>query len=401
MPRSHGVIGIDLGTETIKTVLLEVVRGESSPRVLGVGVAPSAGMRKGVVLEPENVAESLRHALDNLHKSTEFKHASHYVGVGGIGLGFQKSRGLVAVSRADGFVSAEDARRAVAASETNLSRIQNREILHKIPLSYRIDNETITHDPVGLSGIKLEAETMFITSYAHHVKGVLKVLDEARIEVEDVVANPIALAHAVLSHREREVGVMLLDLGSATTSLVVFEEGKPYSLEVIPWGSSHITHDIAMGFQITIDEAEKLKINHGLAMVPTSSRKEKDEMVYGNYSKRKLSEIIEARLGDIFELVEKHLKKVDRAGLLPAGVVLVGGGANLEGVSELAKEYLKLPVRVASPEDLGGFKDNVNNPAWATAVGIARMALGEKGSEAPILRGRSGSFFKWLRAFLP
>lgn len=400
MARAHGIIGIDLGTETVKAVLLEVVRGEEVPRVIGVGIAASLGMRKGVVLEPEQMALSLRKALEALHKSTELKYATHYVGIGGIGLGFQKSRGLVAISRADGYVSSEDAKRAVAASETNLTRIQNREVLHKIPVSYRIDNETITHDPVGLSGIKLEAETLFITSYAHHVKGVLKVLDEARIEADDIVANPVALAHSVITKREKEVGVLVLDFGGSTTSLIIFEEGKPYSLEIIPWGSLHITHDIAMGFQITIDEAEKLKIQYGAVGSAVGTPK-KDDTVYGNYSKRKLAEIIEARLGDIFELVEKHLKKVDRAGLLPAGVVMVGGGANLNGIAEFAKEYLKLPTRIAVPEDVGGFKDSVNNPLWATAVGIARMAIAEKGTQPRMLRGHSGTFFKWLRAFLP
>ncbi len=400
MARSQGIIGIDLGADTVKAVLLEMVKGEDLPRVVGVAAVPSQGMRKGVVLEPESVALSIREALNALAKTTEINRMNHYVGIGGLGIGYQKSRGLVAISRADGEVSVEDTKRAVAASEANLSRIQNREVLHKIPLSYRVDNETVTVDPVGLNGIKLDVETFFITAYTHHVKGVLKALDEARLEAEDVVAAPLALSYSVLSKREKEVGVMVLDLGAATTSLITFEEGVPYSLEIIPWGSMHITNDIAMGFQTTIEEAEKLKTNYGFVGGVVSFSK-KDDMVHGSYSKRKLSEIIEARLGDIFESVEKHLKKVDRAGLLPAGVVIVGGGANLNGIADFAKDYLKLPTRVASPENLGGFKDKVNNPAWAAPVGVALMALAKNDGYAPTLRGKSGAFVKWLRAFLP
>ena len=400
MPRLNGVIGIDLGTDTVKAVLLEVVKGEDMPRVVSVAAVPSQGMRKGVVLESENTALAIRQALEILQKTADISNVGHFVGIGGIGLEYQKAKGLSAVSRADGEVSADDVKRAMSSSESALSRVQNREILHRIPLIYRIDNDTTASDPIGLNGIKLEVEAFFVTSFVHHLKGILKAFDEARLEADDVSATPLALTHAVVTKRERESGVMILDMGAATTSLITFEEGLPYSLEVIPWGSAHITNDIVKGFQVSMDDAEKLKINYG-AVASAAGSSKKDDAIYGSYSKRKLTDIIEARLGDIFELVEKHLKKVDRAGLLPAGVVLVGGGANLNGIADFAKEYLQLPVRVVVPENLGGFKDKVNNPAWAGAVGIALMAISGKGVRSPMFRGRSGTLLKWLRAFLP
>lgn len=400
MPRLNGVVGIDLGTDTVKAVLLEVVKGEELPRVVGVAAVPSQGMRKGVVLEPENAAHAIRQALEMLQKTADISHVGHFVGIGGIGLEYQKAKGLSAVSRADGEVSADDVRRAMSSSESALSRVQNREILHRIPLVYHIDNDTTANDPIGLNGIKLEVEALFITAFVHHLKGILKSFDEARLEADDVVATPLALSHAVITKRERESGVMILDMGAVTTSLITFEEGLPYSLEIIPWGSAHITNDIVKGFQVSMDDAEKLKINYG-AVASAAGSSKKDDAIYGSYSKRKLTEIIEARLGDIFELVEKHLKKVDRAGLLPAGVVLVGGGANLSGVADFAKDYLQLPVRVVVPENLGGFKDKVNNPAWAGAVGIALMAISDKGVHAPMFGGKSKTILKWLRAFLP
>ena len=406
--RAKGVIGIDIGTESIKVVALEAVPGESLARVVGAGAALTKGMRKGVIIDPTEVTKAIKEAMGAFEKSTGIKSGNVYAGIGGIGVASQKSKGLVAVSRADGEITKEDVFRAIGASETNLSRIQNREILHKFPVLYRIDNETITHDPAGLMGVRLEAEVLFITSFSQSLKNIIKAFEEADVYIEEIIASPLAAAHAVLESREKEVGTMLLDFGASTTSVILFEEGLPYSLEVLPFGSSHITQDIAMGLRVTLEEAEKLKINYGTVRYENSSSNKKParpaggtDLVYGNYSKKKLAEIIEARLDDIFELVEKHLKKVERLGILPGGVVIVGGGANLPGIEEFAKERLKLHARVAEPAALGGFKDKVGNPAWSVAVCTTLMALEKKNSLSPFLRGRSGSFFKWLRAFLP
>ncbi|MDP3935112.1 MAG: cell division protein FtsA [Candidatus Giovannonibacteria bacterium] len=398
--RAKGVIGIDIGTESIKVVALEAVPGESVARVVGAGASLTKGVKKGAVVELEETAKALKEAVAALEKSTGIKSGDVYVGIGGAGLAFQKSKGLVAVSRADGEITKEDVVRAISASETNLTRMQNREVLHKFPVLFHIDGETITQDPVGLVGVRLEAEVLFITSFSQNLKNAIKALEEADIYIEEIIASPLAAAHAVLEPREKEIGIMLLDLGASTTSVILFVEGLPCSLEVIPFGSSHITQDIAMGLRVTMEEAEKIKINHGAVRYENSSPK-KNDLVYGNYSKKKLAEIIEARLDDIFELVEKHLKKVELAGLLPGGIVIVGGGANLPGIEEFAKERLKLHARVAEPIALEGFKDKVRNPAWSVAVGTALLALEKETALSPFLRGRSGSFFKWLRAFLP
>ena len=406
--RSRAVIGIDLGTDSVKAVVLEMGRDDGI-KVLGASSHISEGIRKGIIMDNEAAAKSLKTAMENLENATGISDCAAYVGIGGIGLAFLKSKGLVAISRADGQISKEDVKRAVATSETNLSRAQNREILHQVPISYKIDNETLTHDPVGLSGIKLEVETLFISIFSQNFKSLLKTLDEADLDVENIVAGPFALSRSVLTNREIEFGAMILDIGAATTSLMLFEENYPYSLEVLPVGSGHITGDIAMGFQITLDEAEKLKINYGtvesetLHGVPKKPARHGggDELIYGHYSKKKLSMIIDARLGDIFELIEKHLKKVGRIGLLPAGVVITGGGSNLPGIAEYAKDYLKLPVRIAEPASLGGFQDKIKNNIWSGAIGVALMALEEKKRQSSLLRGPSGPFFRWLRAFLP
>jgi len=401
------VVGIDLGTDSIKLAVLEAVQGEAVPRVLGSYAGASGGIKRGAIMEPKELSELLKASLDALEKSIGLKMGNYQVAVGGTGLGFQKAKGLVAVSRADGKVMKEDVRRATETSETNLTRLQNREILHKIPLLYKTDSDGPTYDPAGLTASKLEAETFFVTAFVQNIKNLLKTFDEADLGVEEIVASPLAAAKIALGKREREIGAMALDFGAATTSIILFEEGLPYSLEIFPFGSQHITQDIAIGFKIDLDEAEKLKINYGAAGDAAQNFSKKparngsgEDFVYGNYSRKKLAEIIEARLSDIFELVEKHLKKVGRAGLLPAGVFIVGGGANLPGIESSAKDYLKLPAKIAEPSALGGFKDKVKNPAWSVAVGAALMGL-EKESGFPFLSRSSNSLLKWLRAFLP
>ena len=387
MKKSTIAIGVDFGTESVKAVALELSSEESAPRVLGVGGALSRGIRRGAIINPEEAGEALREAVLSLASSCGVAKENIYVGIGGLATGFQKSKGLVAISRANGEVSKEDMKRAVSASETNLSKMQNREVLHRIPLLFKVDNETPTQDPSGLSGVKLESETIFITSQSTLIKSTIKSFENADLEVEEIIASPFACQMAVLQKKELEYGVMIMDIGSSTTSIAIFEEGLPYSVEVLPVGSAHITQDIAVGFQVDLDEAEKMKLDFN----PNSPSK--------TNGKKKLSDIIEFRFEDIFELVEKHLKKVDRAGLLATGVVIVGGGANFPGIEDLVKNYLKLPARVGNPHDLLGESEKVKNPAWSTAVGIAMYGL--ESSKNPFMRGKSGSFLRWLRTFLP
>lgn len=395
MKKSVFVIGVDLGTESIKAVALGVFGNGSAPSVLGIGGALSRGMRKGMILDTDEAGSAIMEAIESVARSSGMPKRNIYVGVGGMGIGFQKSRGLIAISRADGEVSREDMKRAVLASESNLARLQNREILHRVPLLFKVDNEPPLQDPAGLSGLKLEAEALFVTAQTNSIKSAIKAFESTSIEAEEITASPFLISKAVLEKREMEVGVMSMDLGAHTTSIALFEDGFPYSLEVLPVGSAHITQDIAVGFQIGLDEAEKLKLD----FKGFDKFSKKDEMASGKYSKKKLSDIIEARFEDIFELVEKHLKKVDRMGLLPAGVVIVGGGANLPGVEELAKNYLKLPARIGRLQNLTGATELIKNPAWSTVVGIALYGL--ENSKNPLLRGRSGAFLKWLRTFLP
>ncbi|MEK7560311.1 MAG: cell division protein FtsA, partial [Patescibacteria group bacterium] len=385
MKKSTFAIGIDLGTESIKTVALEISGGDATPKVLGIGGSISKGFKRGSIIDPQEAALPISEAIASLIKSSGVPKENIYAGIGGLGISFQKSKGLVVISRADGEVSKEDMKRAVLASEAGLSRIQNKDVLHRIPLLYKVDGEMPTQDPSGLSGNKLEVETMFVLAQSPAIKSAIKSFEEAGVDAEEIVASPFLVSKAVLEKRETEVGVMVLDLGATTSSISLFEDGLPYSLEVLGVGSGHVTQDIAVGFQIDLDEAEKIKLDFR----GYDKFSKKDEMIHGKYSKKKIADIVEARFMDIFELVEKHLKKVDRMGLLPAGVVIVGGGANFPGIEEIAKDYLRLPARVGHPQGIEGASEIVKNPAWSTAVGIALYGL--ENSKNSFLRGRSGS----------
>ena len=271
------------------------------------------------------------------------------------------------VSRADHEITENDLKRAINQSKTQLSRnsssyLLNREILHHSPILYKVDDDQIIGSPVGMRGEKLETETLFTTVLSQHLNSLIKSFDIAGITIEDITSDSWATSHALLSRKEKEVGCLLVNIGADTSSLVVFEEGGPISLEIFPIGSNHITYDIARGFQILLDEAEELKIAYGSDPA----------------TKRKLSTIIEPRLNDIFELVENHLSKIKRDQLLPAGIILTGGGSNLTGMEEIAKNSLKLPVRTSSPNLPEGFKNNLNDPTWIVAWGLCLVGNNEK-----------------------
>ena len=277
MKKSTFAIGVDLGTESIKAVALEVSGASFVPRILGVGGSIARGFRKGSISDPEEAALSINEAIISLIKSSGVPKKNIYAGIGGLGISFQKSNGLVVISRADGEVSREDMKRAVLASEAGLSRLQNKDILHRSPLLYKVDSEMPTQDPSGLSGGKLEVETMFVTAQSPVIKSTIKSFEEADVEAEEMVASPFLVSKAILEKREIEVGVLVLDLGVSTTSISIFEDKLPYSLEVLPVGSGHITQDIAVGFQINLDEAEKIKLDFS----GYDKFSKKDEMVHG------------------------------------------------------------------------------------------------------------------------
>lgn len=393
MPRTISV-GIDIGTYQTRVVAAESsIQGDRElPRVIGVGFSESRGLRHGYILSQSDAVKSLKQALAQASKAAGSPLSRAIASVGGIGLSSLVSSGTVVITRADSEITELDVAKAMQVSEQEIpaSLSLNRKILHIIPLAFKVDGKPIMGKPEGLKGSKLEVRTMFITCFEHHVNDLLETLAEAGIEVEDLVAAPIAASLVTLSKQQKMAGVVLANIGSETVSIVVFENNLPVSLEVFPIGSNDITNDIALGLRIPLEEAEDVK---------------RGSIVGSAYPRKKLEEIIEARLSDIFELIEAHLKKLGRSGLLPAGIVLTGGGSAIETVDDLAKAALRLPSRIASVSFGDNIRGQIKDASWSVAYGLCILGLQSEESEVvsgmKLVKRTKKSILNIFRQFLP
>ena len=325
-------------------------------------------------------------------KSSAIKIHRAYVAVGGIGLSGITGTAQTVVSRADSHVTELDIEKLHALCEESLpaNLIQNQKILHSIPISYKLDGKTIpTKNPLDMKGTKLEVKMLFITCLEPHLNDLLEVVDRAGVEVIDCLASPIATSFATLTKLQKTAGCILANIGAETISIIVFENYIPVSLEVFPIGSTDITNDIALGLKIPLEEAESIKLG-GISAT--------------SYPKKKLDEIISARLSDMFELIENHLKKIGRNGLLPAGIFITGGGGGINNIEEFAKSSLKLPSRVAVI-NLGDQKTNLKDSTWAVAYGLCTLGLSKDEKTNLGLRSRVGKsgekVLGWIKQFLP
>jgi len=414
MAREQIIVGLDVGTCFIRTVVAKVRADQTKPQVIGVSQIPSFGLRKGIVVDIEEAVKNITQSVQEAERSSGLSIERVYVSLSGNHIIPKISKGVVAVSRADGEVSQEDVSRAInAASAISIS--QNREILHVLPRNFSVDNQDGIKDPVGMSGVRLEVDALIIEGATPFIKNLTKCISEAGLEVEELILSPLAASRAALSKRQKELGVLALDLGGGTAGLTVFEEGDIIHSCVLPVGSSHITNDIAIGLRGSIDLAEKVKLEYGSALAVEINKKDTIDLSKlgleekAIISRVQVAEIIEARLSEILELVNKELKNIDRQGLLPAGVVLLGGGAKIPGLVDLAKEELRLPAQVGFPLELEGVVDEVDDPAFATAIGLVlwgmdnRMKTAGRGIALPQLSitPTISKIKNWLKGFLP
>ncbi|MDO8510253.1 MAG: cell division protein FtsA [bacterium] len=389
------VAGIDIGTHQVKVVIAELFKGQDAlpPHVIGTGTAESRGMRRGYIIAPdEDLGRSIRAAVNQAEKSAGVKIRRAFVAVGGVGLSSVTTTGSIAISRADSEITDLDVAKAIQAAEGELpsSYLQNRTILHTIPVLFKIDGKPVLGRPHGLKGMKLEVKTLFVTMLEHHLSGLMDAVDRAGIEIEEVVASPIAAALVTLSKAQKIAGCILANIGAETVSVVVYENNEPVSLEVFPMGSTDITNDIALGLKIPLEEAEQVKLGSIIGL---------------SYPKKKLEEIIEARLSDILELIENHLKKIGRSGLLPAGIVLAGGGSAIASFTEFAKENLRLPARIATISYINP-KNSIKDGTWAVAYGLCLLGGGSSSlGDAPLsiasVKKAKNTVVNWVKQFLP
>jgi len=390
-------------------VVVASIKGKEDikPRIIGVGESVSLGMRKGVVVDIEEMTKSIKKAIDQAERGSGVKIEKAYVSIGGSHIKAKISKGIVAVSRADEEVSEDDILRAIG-NASAVSLDPNREVVHVIPREFSIDGQGGIQDPRGMTGVRLEVDTLIIEGLTPYIKNLRKCLGKAGVEIKELVLDVLAIGHAVLSRRQKELGVLVLDLGAGTVGMAVYEERKLLHIHILPVGSAHITNDIAIGLRTSIETAEKIKLSYGSCLPEEVSKKDTidlskiDEKEEGMASQKEIAKIIEARIDEIFALVNKELRKINRERLLPSGAVLVGEGAKIPGIIDLAKEKLKLPIQLGYAHGIDGLIDKVDDPGFATALGLIFWALEMRSKPSvPSTINTVNKIKRWFRNFLP
>jgi cell division protein FtsA len=397
-------VGIDIGTHEVKVVVAEELHDGSNlgPKIIGTGVAESRGLHHGFITNIDEASHSIASAVAQAEKTAGIKVKRAFVSIGGIGLSGITTNGSTIISRADFEVSPLDLNKALESAEGAIPKgvSVNKKIINTIPIEYKIDGKVVWGQALGQKAEKLDVKTFFIMCLDHHIQNLIKAVEEVNIEVIDVVAAPIASSFVNLSKREKKAGCVLANIGAETVSMIVFENGDPISLEVFPIGGTDITNDIALGLKISLEEAESIKLG---------------SITHTTYSKKKLDEIISARLEDIFELIETHLKKIQRNALLPAGIIITGGGSKLPMLKVMAEDNLKLPSRMAdihfgSESGAGSIKQK--DLTWSVAYGLAILGFNAENEQRSIglgnvekmaESGKKGlrNMGNWFSQFLP
>ena len=409
MARESISVGIDIGSTKIITCVGKFENG--SIDIVGMGKSVNQGMRRGAIVDIEETVSAISASLDEAERAAGMPLSSAVVGLDGAHIESADSKGVIAVARADGEVTEEDVARVIEAARA-IPNKPNREILHVLPRTFVIDGQEGVRDPIGMNGIRLEVETSVISTSTNALKNVQRCIEQSGLALNDIVFSPLAEEKILLSKRQIEIGVILIDIGASSTSYTVYEEGDLIHCGVVPIGSSHITNDVAIGIRTSIDVAEKLKLKHGFALPEKVSEKEEidlkslDKKEEGAASVRYISEIIEARLKEILLLIQERLQVIGRDGTLPAGVILTGGGAKLDGVVELTKETLRLPAQIGTPiVEIGGLIDKLDDPVYSTSIGL--MLWGRDKSQSNFLGDGSAvsdvynKARKFFKQFLP
>jgi cell division protein FtsA len=432
MPKDRIISGIDIGSSKVCTIIAS--QNPDGPlSIIGVSTVPSKGIKKGVVVDIDQAVEAIAESLEGAERMAGYTVASAFVTVNGNHITSLNSHGVVAISSPDGEISQSDIQRVTEAARA-ISIPSSREIIHVVPKNFIVDTQEGVHDPAGMSGVRLEVETHIISGAAMTMRNLVRCVQQVGVEVEDLVFTGLASAESTLTDTEKELGVVLLDIGGGTTNMTLYLDGAVAYSAVLAVGGKNITNDIAIGLRVSLEDAEKIKMFISRYREPSrmnvSSSEEKTakqaredaikedalditDLRIGELKtisrKFVVEGIIRPRLREIFDLVAIEIKKSGYAGLLPAGIVLCGGASQTVGMAETIKDSLRVPVRIAQPKGASGLIEEVTSPAYAASVGtiIYGSHVAGDGKRGPMLKGlpgvggifgKLGSFFK---GFMP
>lgn len=379
--------------------------------IIGVGIAPSTGLRKGAVIDVEETINSISASLEDSERMAGEPINHVFLGIGGNQIESINSRGVIAVSQAQNEISEDDVDRVLEAAQA-VTIPSNRRILRIIPKTFTVDEQKGIKYPVGMTGIRLEVETHIVTGFEPVVKNIEKCVLQSGVDIDDIIPSCLASAEAVLSKRQKELGVIVVDIGCGGTSISIFEDGATLHTAVIPVGGENVTNDVAIGLRTSIDTAEKLKIEYGSVIPEDINDRETIDLSLISkidthlVSKKQLAEIIEARYHEIFLLVKDELARIHRDGMLPAGIVLTGAGSKMPGVIDLARETLNLPTQIGFPQNYDGVVDKIDDPAYATAIGLLIWGSRFEGRHHTGIKGLNlkkslTGFKKWFKNLVP
>ena len=401
------VAGLDIGTGSIKALVAQ--RTKKDWEVLSFAEIPSFGLRKGAVVNVEETAKNVQMILSGIERDCNKKINSVFVNVGGSRLYVMPSDGIISVSRADQRISKEDTDRVLQATRA-INMPRNDEILDVVPKEFIIDDQRGIKNPVDLTGIRLEAKVLLLCIFSPDFLKLTQSVLNTKIQIDDVIPSPLAAANAVLTPQQKELGVALIDIGASTTSLAVFEEGDLIHLAVMPIGSANITNDIAIGLKTDVAMAESIKKQHGTCMLVSREREKQKPGVKKieifekssslSFTKKNIVDIVEPRVSEILDLVQKELKKINKQQQLPGGIVLTGGGAKIPKIRELTKETLKLSCEIGIPKGIIGVQED---PSLATVTGLALEGVDFEQDDSILVftKGWWSKIRKFLRHFIP
>ena len=416
---AHNLIaGLDIGSSAIRMAVGQMTEREGGGgelQILSLAEYPSEGVHRGIISSIEDVVSSISGCLERAERMVGIPIDNVWVGISGLHILSQNSKGVVAVSKADNEIAEEDVARAIEAARSIATPL-NYEVLHVLPKNFNVDGQTGIKDPVGMTGIRLEVDAQIILGSSSQIKNITKAVYRTGLEICDMVLSILAVSEAAATSRQKDLGVAVVNIGASTTSLAVFEEGDILHSAILPLGSEHITNDIAIGLRTSVDIAERVKIEYGNCAFDDLRKREEIDLfdmgaeAHELVKKKYLSEIVIARVEEIMAKVDAELSKARRSGLLPAGALFTGGGSKLVGLAECAKKALRLPATLGYPLNITSVTDKVNDLGFATAIGLLKWGSvmeGKGGHRRSFLAGLqgvkkvSGLLRNWIKILIP